>query len=144
MQLLQLELKNFKDFGNFDITFSDPNQKPVLNPLIFILGNNASGKTSIFEALLLIFGSFYVPTLLDDYPFEYKLCYILNNKKIRLERKKKSSISQDPYIYIYTIDDFQEELYSFEKFKEIIRDLVENEEKLYEVIKVEAAYIEWD
>ena len=31
-----------------------------------------------------------------------------------------------------------------EKFKEIIRDLVENEEKLYEVIKVEAAYIEWD
>ena len=121
MQLLQLELKNFKDFGNFDITFSDPNQKPVLNPLIFILGNNASGKTSIFEALLLIFGSFYVPTLLDDYPFEYKLCYILNNKKIRLERKKKSSISQDPYIYIYTIDDFQEELYSFEKFKEIIK-----------------------
>ena len=31
-----------------------------------------------------------------------------------------------------------------EKFKEIIRDLVENEEKLYKVIKVEAANIEWD
>ena len=31
-----------------------------------------------------------------------------------------------------------------EKFKEIISDLVENEEKLYKVIKVEAANIEWD
>ena len=31
-----------------------------------------------------------------------------------------------------------------EKFKEIIRDLVENEEKLYKVIKVEVANIEWD
>ena len=55
-------------------------------------------------------------------------------------------IDFDPEAGVFTVyyDYTPENEIKAEKFKEIIRDLVENEEKLYEVIKVEAANIEWD
>ena len=55
-------------------------------------------------------------------------------------------IDFDPEAGMFTVyyDYTPENEIKAEKFKAIIIDLIENEEKLYKVIKEEAANIEWD
>ena len=61
-------------------------------------------------------------------------------------REILEGIDFDPEAGMFTVyyDYMPENEIKAEKFKAIIIDLIENEEKLYKVIKEEAANIEWD
>ncbi|MEM6966845.1 MAG: SMC family ATPase, partial [Bacteroidota bacterium] len=72
MILKKLQLKNFKQYGDLDLDFREG--------LVGIVGKNGSGKSSVFEAILLcLFGS--IP--LDK--SHYKSSWVAPKDSVRLE-----------------------------------------------------------
>lgn len=118
MKLLLLTLNNFKNLNDFKIEFSEDTNN---NSLLFFLGNNGSGKTTVFEAILTIFASFYSPTLLKNSLFEYEICYEIRDSKIYLKRKK---ISENEYTYVCKKDEFEEK---FDNFNDYRKKIISNE-----------------
>ena len=47
MKLKNIHIQNYKKFQNFDIDFTDENNKPL--PIVVIAGINGSGKTTLLE-----------------------------------------------------------------------------------------------
>lgn len=118
MKLLLLTLNNFKNLNDFKIEFPEDTNN---NSLLFFLGNNGSGKTTVFEAILTIFASFYSPTLLKNSLFEYEICYEIRDSKIYLKRKK---ISEKEYAYVCKKDEFEEK---FDNFNDYRKKIISNE-----------------
>jgi len=118
MKLLLLTLNNFKNLNDFKIEFPEDTNN---NSLLFFLGNNGSGKTTVFEAILTIFASFYSPTLLKNSLFEYEICYEIRDSKIYLKRKK---ISENEYTYVCKKDEFEEK---FDNFNDYRKKIISNE-----------------
>lgn len=114
MKLLLLTLNNFKNLNDFRIEFPEDTNN---NSLLFFLGNNGSGKTTVFEAILTIFASFYSPSLLKNSLFEYEICYEIRDSKIYLKRKK---ISEKEYTYVCKKDEFEENFYNFNDYRKKI------------------------
>ena len=118
MKLLLLTLNNFKNLNDFRIEFPEDTNN---NSLLFFLGNNGSGKTTVFEAILTIFASFYSPSLLKNSLFEYEICYEIRDSKIYLKRKK---ISEKEYTYVCKKDEFEE---NFDNFNDYRKKIISNE-----------------
>lgn len=121
MRLVHLELNNFRNFNNFRIDFTDNESNIDSNNIKFILGDNGSGKTSIFEAILTIIASFYSPILDKEKPFEYKLKYIINNLEIELIKFKK-----DDKYYFALIEN--KEYSQYDKFESFRNKVLSNED----------------
>lgn len=121
MRLVHLELNNFRNFNNFRIDFTDNESNIDSNNIKFILGDNGSGKTSIFEAILTIIASFYSPILDKEKQFEYKLKYIINNLEIELKKFKKD----DKYCFALIEN---EEYSQYDKFENFRNKVLSNED----------------
>lgn len=121
MKLVHLELNNFRNFNNFRIDFTDNESSLDSNNIKFILGDNGSGKTSIFEAILTILASFYSPVLNKEKTFEYKLKYIINNLEIEFKKIKKD----DKYYFTLIEND---ECYQYDKFESFRNKVLSNED----------------
>ena len=85
MKIHELELQDFKGFEKVQINFEEPGES-IDTPIMFFLGENGSGKTSIFEALMLIFSSVYSPKLTREISFDYIIKYTLNDLHIELRK----------------------------------------------------------
>ena len=121
MKLVHLELNDFRNFNNFRIDFTDNESSIDSNNIKFILGDNGSGKTSIFEAVLTIIASFYSPILDKEKPFEYKLKYIINNLEIELKKFKKD----DKYCFALIENN---KCYQYDKFESFRNKVLSNED----------------
>lgn len=125
MRLLNLVLKGFKGFQDLEINFiSDEDGVEGCNRM-FLLGENGSGKTSVFEAIMIIFGSFYSPQLMRNYIFEYKICYMLNDKKIELQRKQPTNSEE----YVYYLK-YSGESKGFNEFEDLRKEVLSKEDDI--------------
>ncbi|MCI6153387.1 MAG: ATP-binding protein [Fusobacterium perfoetens] len=79
MQIEKLYIKKFKNFKNFEIEFGKENTYDI------IIGENGSGKSNLFEAIIEIF-LFLLEKSKDNYfKFEFKIKYKLEDKIIEVE-----------------------------------------------------------
>ena len=125
MKLLNLVLKGFKGFQDLEINFiSDEDGVEGCNRM-FLLGENGSGKTSVFEAIMIIFGGFYRPQLMRNYRFEYKICYMLNDKKIELQRKQPTNSEE----YVYYLK-YSGESKGFNEFEDLRKEVLSKEDDI--------------
>ena len=81
-KIKKLIISNFKNLKNINIDFSNPSN------LLFIIGNNASGKSNILEAISAIFTEVYTNKKKPN--FEYELIYQINANVITIKRSKNS------------------------------------------------------
>ena len=131
MKILALTLNKFKDLHDFKIEFDDSKRNSNNSSLTFLLGDNGSGKTSIFEAIMLIFASFYSPILNDKYPFEYSIRYILNDLEIELCKSQsnyffiKRGTNQNYTVSISGIEDSNK--IKFDCFSDYRNEIINNE-----------------
>lgn len=108
MKIHELELQDFKGFEKVQINFEEPGES-IDTPIMFFLGENGSGKTSIFEALMLIFSSVYSPKLTREISFDYIIKYTLNDLHIELRK------NTNEYLIITTKRE-KKEMTSFRRF----------------------------
>ena len=108
MKIHELELQDFKGFEKVQINFEEPGES-IDTPIMFFLGENGSGKTSIFEALMLIFSSVYSPKLTREISFNYIIKYTLNDLHIELRK------NANEYLIITTKNE-KKEMTSFRRF----------------------------
>ena len=85
MRLLELKIDNFKNLKNFEIDFDEKYPHTVL------LGENATGKSNLLEALILIFKYLDLEKP-NSVPFNYFLRYKKQNNLIEVEKDKKTTI----------------------------------------------------
>ncbi len=85
MRLLDLEIDNFKNLKNFKIDFDEKYPHTVL------LGENATGKSNLLEALILIFKYLDLEKL-NNTPFNYSLKYKKQDNLIEIEKSKTTTI----------------------------------------------------
>ena len=85
MRLLELEIDNFKNLKNFKIDF-DKNY-----PHTVLLGENATGKSNLLEALILIFKYLDLEKP-NNIPFNYSLKYKKQDNLIEIEKSKTTTI----------------------------------------------------
>lgn len=84
MKIRYLQFNDFHGLNHIELTFPDINASSSM----ILLGDNGCGKTTIFEVIMLIFGSLEMPSLLDDY-FEFKCIYQYSQKEILFESKNQ-------------------------------------------------------
>ena len=75
-KLISLKIINFKNLKNICINFEDNKN------LTIIIGNNASGKSNILEAISAIFTEIYTRKRYIDFKYEFR--YIFNNEDISI------------------------------------------------------------
>jgi len=85
MRLLELEIDNFKNLKNFKIDFDEKHPHTVL------LGENATGKSNLLEALILIFKYLDLEKP-NNIPFNYSLRYKKQDNLIEIEKSKTTTI----------------------------------------------------
>lgn len=88
MRLLKLKIDNFKNLKNFEIDFDEKYPHTVL------LGENATGKSNLLEALILIFKYLDLEKP-NEIPFNFYLKYKKKNNTIEIEKRQKTSIKID-------------------------------------------------
>ncbi len=81
-KIKKIIINNFKNLKNINIDFTNTNN------LLFIIGNNASGKSNILEAISAIFTEVYTNKKKPN--FEYELIYQINANVITIKRSKNS------------------------------------------------------
>lgn len=84
MKIRYLQFNNFHGLNNIELTFPDTKTSSAM----ILLGDNGCGKTTIFEVIMLIFGSLEMPSLMEDY-FEFKCIYQYSQKEILFESKNQ-------------------------------------------------------
>lgn len=87
MKINYLEINGYKNLNDFYICFEE-NQ-----PVHALIGNNASGKSNVLEALTYIFNSFYQG--LDDIEFNYSLKYSEGSSNYELSNKDLLTLKKD-------------------------------------------------
>ena len=85
MRLLELEIDNFKNLKNFKISFDEKHPHTVL------LGENATGKSNLLEALILIFKYLDLEKP-NNISFKYSLKYKKQDNIIKIEKSKTTII----------------------------------------------------
>ncbi len=83
MRLKSLWIDGFKNLNDFKIDFKKREGVTVL------IGNNASGKSNVLEAISAIFAGIY-NSKLDKLSFKFDLVYTINNLDIRVSKKQKA------------------------------------------------------
>lgn len=141
MKLLLLALMKYKNLNNLKIYF-EGDQPYIIDhkfynysnesSMMFFLGENGSGKTSIFEAIMAIFSSFYSPIVDEKYLFDYHIKYFLNGHIVSLSKMNEYY----GYSYSCSVDD---RLYEFKKFNEF-RYYILNNEDTYIPQKIVTSY----
>ena len=87
-KLIYLKIENFKNLKNIEINFANNKNFSI------IIGNNASGKSNILEAISAIFTEIYTRKRIQNFKFE--LIYKYQNKTLKITK---------PYGYIrYFVD----------------------------------------
>lgn len=87
-KLIYLKIENFKNLKNIEINFANNKNFSI------IIGNNASGKSNILEAISAIFTEIYTRKRIQNFKFE--LIYKYQNKTLKIAK---------PYGYIsYFVD----------------------------------------
>ncbi len=82
MRLKSLWINGFKNLKEFNIDFENRDGITVL------IGNNASGKSNILEAISAIFAGLYNATL-DELNFKFDIIYNIYDADIRISKKQK-------------------------------------------------------
>ncbi len=95
MRLKKLWIDGFKNLNNFEIDLESRDGITVL------IGNNASGKSNILEAISAIFANIHNPKIKND--FDYCLIYSINYVDINIS-KDKSNITYQVKKHIKVID----------------------------------------
>ncbi len=83
MRLEKLWIGKFKNLVNLTIDFSNSGSETVL------IGGNATGKSNLIEALVLIFRNL---DLGEKQPFAYRLSYVCRGKRIEVDATLESKI----------------------------------------------------
>ena len=121
MKIIKLVLKDFKQIDELSINFGDEYLNDKESSFTYLLGNNGSGKTTIFEAIMLIFASFYSPVLRTKYAFSYQLLYRINGKLVELKREnfspERSTDNKKSDSYSISINENKEEFSDFNIFR---------------------------
>ncbi|SBW10112.1 conserved hypothetical protein [uncultured Eubacteriales bacterium] len=86
MQIQYLKIDGFKALNNFEIKFYPQETGDSLTVLI---GENGAGKSSVLEAVLRIFGSFYSSKIANEYRFDFEIKYIHAVKHVYITRIEK-------------------------------------------------------
>ena len=87
-KLIYLKIENFKNLKNIEINFANNKNFSI------IIGNNASGKSNILEAISAIFTEIYTRKRIQNFKFELRYKY--QNKTLKITK---------PYGYIrYFVD----------------------------------------
>ncbi len=81
-KLLYIYLDGFKNLKNIEINCNDKDN------FLLIIGNNASGKSNILEAISAIFTEVYTRKRTPG--FKYELKYVIENKEITIKRDDES------------------------------------------------------
>ena len=82
MRLKRLWIDGFKNLNNFKIDFENRGGITVL------IGNNASGKSNVLEAISAIFAGIYNNNL-EKLNFKFNLIYYINERDIKISKKQK-------------------------------------------------------
>jgi ABC-type cobalamin/Fe3+-siderophores transport system ATPase subunit len=81
-RLKSLWVNGFKNLNNFNINFDSK------DGVIVLIGNNASGKSNLLEAISAIFTGLYNAKL-DELNFKFNLIYEMHDTDIRISKKQK-------------------------------------------------------
>lgn len=81
MQIQYLKIKGFKALKDFKIHF---NARETGDSLAVLIGENGAGKSSVLEAILRIFGSFYSGKIANEYRFDFEIKYIHAAKEVNI------------------------------------------------------------
>lgn len=73
MQIQYLKINGFKALNDFEIHF---NACEIGDSLAVLIGENGAGKSTVLEAILRIFGSFYSNKIANEYRFDFEIKYI--------------------------------------------------------------------
>lgn len=79
MQIQYLKINGFKALKDFEIHF---NARGTGDSLAVLIGENGAGKSTVLEAILRIFGSFYSSTIANEYRFDFEIKYIHAAKEV--------------------------------------------------------------
>ena len=98
MQIQSLKVNGFKLLQNFEMEFN-----PVVqgDSMTVFIGENGSGKSTVLEVILRIFGGFYSNKIANEYNFDYTIEYIYAGKLIIINRTGKHYViteSEDGYL----------------------------------------------
>lgn len=81
MQIQYLNINGFKALKDFEIHF---NACETGDSLAVLIGENGAGKSTVLEAILRIFGSFYSSKISNEYRFDFEIKYIHAAKEVSL------------------------------------------------------------
>jgi ABC-type multidrug transport system ATPase subunit len=89
VKLIKLKVYNHKALNNFELDFTNTSSN-----INYIIGNNGSGKSTIFEVILEIFKAII---LQEKIGFSFELTYKINNKEVFIsgENSKKIVLSDN-------------------------------------------------
>jgi recombinational DNA repair ATPase RecF len=89
MRLHYLKIDHFKNLNGFEIDLDEECQEPVT----VLLGRNGSGKSNLFEALIIIFRDLINGKTTVD--FAYDLRYTLRSGSVRVRVSNPSASTSD-------------------------------------------------
>lgn len=81
MQIQYLKINGFKALKDFEICFK---ACETGDSLAVLIGENGAGKSTVLEAILRIFGSFYSNKISNEYRFDFEIKYIHAAKEVNL------------------------------------------------------------
>ncbi len=88
MYITKFQVNKFGKLNNFNLDLSSSNSDKNIKDGLkkhFLIGQNGSGKSTFFEALIKIFASFELPKFTSDTNFDYEIEYFYAGKKIHLK-----------------------------------------------------------
>lgn len=98
MQIQYLKINGFKALKDFEIHF---NACETGDSLAVLIGENGAGKSTVLEAILRIFGSFYSNKIANEYRFEFEIKYIHATKVVSMvciDKKYKVKVLENNQI----------------------------------------------
>jgi predicted ATPase len=81
MQIQYIKISGFKALKDFEIHF---NACETGESLAVLIGENGAGKSTVLEAILRVFGSFYSNKIANEYRFDFEIKYIHAAKEVNM------------------------------------------------------------
>lgn len=102
MRILNLKLENYKNLVDFSIDFED---KPTV-----LIGQNGSGKTNLYEAIVEIFVSLDTNKMTK---FDYEITYICNKSKVYFSqiKRRRSALINDKKVQVSKITNYEKDTF---------------------------------
>lgn len=95
MQIQYIKINGFKALEDFEIYF---NSRETGDSLAVLIGENGAGKSTVLEAILRIFGSFYSNKIANEYRFDFEIKYMHAAKVVNMvciDKKYKVKILEN-------------------------------------------------